>query len=114
MRVHRHGNPAALAWRDFRSTTVLSADRRDQSLPGDQRGRVQRVEFADPLGDLANRRVGRHSGRHAILTRLGELGIGLPATRHDAFAKAFAELAGRCATVSDRDLVTLASSVGQS
>ena len=53
--------------------------------------------------------LGKHSGRHAVVDRLKELGIDLSDTEVDRFFKYFKDLADRKKEVFDEDLIALVS-----
>jgi 2-isopropylmalate synthase len=60
------------------------------------------------VGVPANRMVlGKHSGRHALRSRLEELGYRLSATDLDEAYRAFTELADRKKAIYDQDLINL-------
>jgi 2-isopropylmalate synthase len=54
--------------------------------------------------------LGKHSGQHALETRLKDLGYDLPAERVGEIFAAFKALADRKKTITDRDLIALAES----
>lgn len=60
------------------------------------------------MGVPANRMVlGKHSGRHALRSRLEQLGYRLGAEDIDIAYRAFTELADRKKAIYDQDLVNL-------
>lgn len=64
---------------------------------------------AEDVGWPSNRIVlGKHSGRHAIKHRLGELGVSLSDEEHERFYRAFIARADRKKEITDKDMLELA------
>jgi 2-isopropylmalate synthase len=60
------------------------------------------------VGVPTNRMVlGKHSGRHALRSRLHDLGYQLAASDLDAAYRAFTELADKKKAIYDQDLINL-------
>ena len=57
--------------------------------------------------------LGKHSGRHALSSRLQELGFSLSTAQLDQIYREFTELADRKKAVYDQDLIALVNALNE-
>jgi len=73
-----------------------------------KRRETYEIMRAEDVGqDAESIRLGRHSGRHGLFSRLHKLGIEIPADQQDGLYTRFVELADRKKEIYDRDLYHL-------